>query len=144
MRVQEILKGGVDETHLERLRDVVGIGSASFIEQIKQIAGEGSRETERRGRLKERVTYEDVLKAVAKVRDEAPDEWLYRHGDWGKWMVLKLGRQYTGQTLKELGDSVGGMDYAAVSVGVRRFDQRLKKDNQLQKSHQAIKEMLNV
>jgi hypothetical protein len=47
-------------------------------------------------------------------------------------------------TLHELGNQVGGMDYAAVSVGLRRFDSRLKQDRKMRGDFKNIVEMLNV
>ncbi len=127
--VRQRLQRGVDPSRLEQFRDVVAIGSASFIEQIKALAGEGERETERRGRLRSRVSFEDVVRAVEKARGAKHTEWLGRHGDWGKWLVLRLARRYSGMTLAELGRQMGAvnetgrpMDDAAVSAGLRWFD----------------------
>jgi hypothetical protein len=57
----------------------------------------------------------------------------------GKWVVLRLARHYTGLTLAELGREMGAvipseriMDYAAVSAGLRWFEQ--KKRGKLAKS----------
>ncbi|MBT3193057.1 MAG: hypothetical protein HN341_10925 [Verrucomicrobia bacterium] len=136
--VRQRLKRGVDPTRLERFRDVVAIGSAQFIERMKKMAGEGVRETERRGRLRERASLEDIVSAVEKARDAKRAEWLGRHGDLGKWIVLRLARHYTGLTLAELGREMGAvspsgrtMDYAAVNAGLRWFEQ--KKRGRLEK-----------
>jgi hypothetical protein len=40
-------------------------------------------------------------------------------------MALELARQHTGMTLAQLGDKMGGMDYAAVGMGLIRFQNRL-------------------
>ena len=123
----------MDPTQLEQFRDVVAIGSAAFIEHVRKQAGEGERETERRGRLRSRVTFEDVVRAVEEARGAQRSEWLARHGDRGKWLVLRLARRYTGMTLAELGRAMGAtddvgraMDYAAVSAGLRWFDRTRK------------------
>ena len=99
------------------------------VERVKTLAGEGERETERRGRLRARVSFEDVVGAVEEARGAEREEWLGRHGDWGKWVVLRLARRYTGMTLAALGREMGAltgrdMDYAAVSAGLRWFDCR--------------------
>ena len=60
-RVQQILKQGADETQLEHFRDVVAVGGAEFVDRIKGLASGGDRETERRGRLKDRVSFEEVV-----------------------------------------------------------------------------------
>lgn len=124
------LQRGVDPTQLEQFRDVVAIGSAQFIDRIRGLAGEGGRETERRGRLNERVSFEDVVCALEQVRGAERSEWLGRHGDLGKWVVLRLARRHTGLTLVELGHQMGAastghsMDYAAVSAGLRWFEKK--------------------
>lgn len=142
-RLREVLSQGVDESRLERFRDVVGIGSAEFIVRIKARAGSGTRETERR-RLRDRVSFEEVIRVVEHVRGHPRGEWISRHGDWGKWLVLKLARQRTGLTLAELGEKMGGSDYAAVSVGLKRFDTRLRKDRRIKALHNRALTMLNV
>ena len=68
--------------------------------------------------------------------------WLHKHGAWGKWLVLNLARRYSGMTLQELGNQMGGMDYAAVRVGLRRFDSRLKQDRKMRRAFKNIVEML--
>jgi len=142
--VKERLTHGIDESGLERFRDAVGIGSAHFVDRIKKLSGEGERETERRDRLRERVSYEEVVKAVESVRGRKRKEWLHKHGDWGKWIVLRLARQYCGLTLSELGQQTGGSDYAAVSMGRRRFEKRVKADRKLRSTYDQAKRMLNI
>ena len=143
-RVQRVLRHGVDESKLEQFRDVVGIGSAGFVEQMKGRVKGASRETERRGRLKQRIGFDQVVEAVEGYRGEPRTDWLDRHGDWGKWMVLRVARAHTGMTLAQLGEAIGGKDYAAVSVGLKTFDAKLRKDRRLKKAHQAIVENLNL
>ena len=77
------------------------------------------------------MSFDDVLGAVEEARGAEREEWLGRHGDWGKWVVLRLARRYTGMTLAALGREMGArtgrdMDYAAVSAGLRWFDRRKK------------------
>jgi hypothetical protein len=85
-----------------------------------------------------------LVSTVEAWRGEDADVWLHKHGDWGKWLVLNLARRYSGMTLQELGNQMGGMDYAAVSVGLRRFDSRLKQDRKMRGAFKNIVEMLNV
>ncbi len=146
-RVQELVRAGTEASQLELFRDVVGIGGAAFIRRIKRMAGDGNRETEARGRLRERIGFSEVVRAVEGVRGEPSEKWMGRHGDWGKWLVLKIARECTGMTLRELGAEVGGMDYAAVCMGLRRFDQRMKMTRtgkELTQIHKRTREMLYV
>lgn len=88
--------------------------------------GKSASGTERRGRLRARVSFEEVVRAVEEARGTERTEWLAKHGEWGKWLVLRLARRYSGMTLAELGRQMGAltgrdMDYAAVSAGLRWF-----------------------
>jgi hypothetical protein len=143
-RVQGLLRLGIEELRLEQLRDVVAIGSATFVEKIRERAGEGTRENGRRGRLRYRWTLEEVVEAVKSCRGEPRAAWLQRHGDPGRWLVLKLARAHTGMTLRELGKAMGGMDYASVSVGLRRYEARLRANRGLQAEAKRAVGMLNV
>jgi chromosomal replication initiation ATPase DnaA len=76
------------------------------------------------------------------MRGMTAGQWMGRHGDWGKWMVLKVSRENTGMTLRELGEAVGGMDYAAVCMGLRRFEQCMKKGMDKGKLNETYKQLL--
>ncbi len=142
--VQGLLSRGVQETRVEEFREVLGIGSAEFTARLRKGAGFGKRETERRGRLRRRVSYEQVIEAVEQVKGEASAEWLARHGDWGKWLVVRLARRYTGMTLRQIGERMGGKDYAAVSAGLRRFENQQKVTRSLRSPAARADRMLNV
>jgi REP element-mobilizing transposase RayT len=143
-QLRQILSHGVEESRMDQFRDKVGIGSAKFLEQIKNRAGDGARETERRGRLRNRVTFKDIVTVIETLQGEPIKDWLHLHGDARKWMALKLARQYTGMTLAQLGDKMGGMDYAAVGMGLIRFQNRLQKDTRLKKKYTQAIQMLDV
>ena len=55
--------------------------------------------------------------------------------------MLRLARHYCGLTLSELGAAAGGSDYAAVSVGLRRFEQRVKADRALRSAYEKAKQI---
>ena len=61
-----------------------------------------------------------------------------------KWLVLWLARRYCGMTLRELGTQMGGMDSSAVSMGLVRFERRLRRRGALVRQCRDIGEMLNV
>jgi chromosomal replication initiation ATPase DnaA len=47
-------------------------------------------------------------------------------------------------TLTEIGAAVGGRDYAAVSMAIKRFESRLTTDRSLRKTKTMLLAMLNV
>jgi len=143
---QERLKGGGDPSRLEVLRDGLAIGSAEFIRRVKELGNEIglTRETSGKRRLRERITMDQVVEAVSEVRGESWEFLRDRWGDPGKAMVMWLARQYTGLTLKEIGEAVGGKDYAAVAMSVRRIHTRLQQDSVLRKDAEKACRLLNV
>ena len=56
---------------------------------------------------------------------------LPKYGDWGRDLVLYLGRKECGLKLQELGEAVGGIDYGSVAAAVHRFAGRLDRDKSL-------------
>lgn len=65
------------------------------------------------------------------VKGERWESFSERYGDWGRDMVLCLAYEHCGMTLKELGQLLGGLDYASVCVAIRRFRKRMERDSTL-------------
>jgi putative transposase len=143
-QLRQLLKRGVEETGWEQFNDRVAVGSNDFIEKIRQSVGEPSRETEKRRRFQQGRSFEEIIEAVESVRGEAASEWLNRHGDCGKWMVMVLADRHCELTQSELGERMGGMDYAAVSAGKRRFEKRMAKDRRVRTMLGEMQRLLNV
>ena len=77
-------------------------------------------------------------------RGEEWDVFRDRHSDWGRELALFLERRECGSPLRELGAAAGGMDYAAVSVAIKRFARRLAREKPLRQTIETVKHMLNV
>ena len=58
--------------------------------------------------------------------------------------ALYLARNYSDKTLRELGQSAGGMQYSALTMVVRRFFKRLETDEALTKEVKRLTRMLLV
>ena len=142
--VKNCLRHGVDEAKKERLLDAVAVGSETFRERLKTIAKGGGRETAGKRELRRRATIEGVFRAVAEVKGEEWSEVLGKRADWGRPLALWLARRYCGLTLREIGEAAGGMDYAAVSIALKRFEARLETDPELKKASQQAIAVLNV
>jgi len=67
-----------------------------------------------------------------------------KRGDWGRPLVLSLARRHCGMKLRELGERMGGMDYAAVSIMLKRWNQRVQNDRCLQRLSDRTTAMLNL
>ena len=67
------------------------------------------------------------MKAVEELKGEKWWEFARHRGDWGKGLVLWGARKYSGMTLAQIGKKAGGMDYTAVAMAIKRFEDRTKK-----------------
>jgi len=143
-QTREKVKRGMDEGGFERFKDVVALGGAEFVELVRQQMGEPHRETENRWRGKHEVEFDAVVAAVEKLKGEAIEAWGRRYGDTGKWIVLTVASRRTRLTQRELGRRMGGMDYSAVNVGLRRFEARLKRDRTLRRDVAKVDKICNV
>lgn len=121
------LTKGVSEPFQERLKSGIALGTEKFLKQIKNMAKGYGRETKGKQELRRRVEFKDVVKAVEEVRGEKYKDFAERRDDWGNPLVLLIARLYCGMTLKEIGDAVGGMDYAAVGIKIKRFEKKVEK-----------------
>jgi len=144
--VQDRLRQGGEVSKVEALRDAVAIGGAAFARRIRLLgAATGlGRETAGKRQVASRLALADIIAAVTRVKGEPWEAFRDRHGDSGAALVLRLARRYTGLTLRELGAAGGGMDYAAVSVAIKRQQQRIPADATLAAQEQAAVRLLNV
>jgi hypothetical protein len=72
-----------------------------------------------------RPSLDQVIAVVEQIKGERWSAFRDRDGDWGRDLVLYLGRKPCGLKLGELGAVAGGLDDAAASAAVQRFEQRL-------------------
>ena len=56
---------------------------------------------------------------------------MQSRGDWAKPLLLWTLRRYSGMTLKQIGARVGGMDYMAVAMAIKRFEQKAGETREL-------------
>ncbi|MFC1497944.1 transposase [Verrucomicrobiota bacterium] len=124
--VKHRLTKGVTEPFQERLKSGIALGAEKFLKQVKNMAKGCDRETKGKQELRRRVEFKDVVKAVEEIKGEKYRDFDGRRGDWGKPLVLLMARLYCGMTLKEIGAAVGGMDYAAAGIKIKRFQEKVE------------------
>jgi chromosomal replication initiation ATPase DnaA len=61
-------------------------------------------------------------------------------GDWAKPPLLWALRRYSGLSPREIGEAVGGMDYTAASMAIKRFEQKSNNQEYLQESIKIVME----
>jgi hypothetical protein len=113
------------ESPWEKLQAGLVLGSEAFLEVIRQQVTGNKREQPALGALEHRPRLAQVIKVVESLKQEKWDDFRDRYGDWGRDLVLYLGRVRCGLKLRELASAVGGIDYTAVGIAVKRFQQKL-------------------
>jgi len=146
--VESAIREGIKESPWEHLEGQVVLGTQRFVEEVRsQVRGrvrELVREQPQRRALAQRPKWAEVVKVLETVRAEKWADFRDRHGDWGRELALYLGRREAAVPLRELGAAVGGVDYAAVSVAIKRFEGRLAGDKMLRNAVKKAKQLLNV
>jgi putative transposase len=136
--VRDRLTRGAAAPRLEQLRESLAIGSEDFLNRVRGLAKGGHRETTGKGRLRARTNFADVIDTVELLKGEPSKAFM------GRPLVLHLARRYCGLTLRELGERAGGMDYAVVSITLKRFGTRVQGDRKLRGMLNQATTMLNV
>ena len=135
--IQHQLTKGVDPLLRERLADGFALGSEAFRERIRK-GGKGGREITGSGRLRPRVSFDALVAYVEHLRGDDFATFMKQRGDWAKPLLLWALRRYSGMTLAAIGDAVGGMDYTAVAMAIKRFESRSKNAPALQLLMQKV------
>jgi putative transposase len=128
--IEDYVRQGVEEGAFAKLSTAVAIGSAEFLaklrKQVLKRKGENTNERDWRRLL----PFSEVVAAVGSVRGEPWDDFVNRHGDWGRDLALYIGRVHSGLTLKELGRFTN-MSAASVSQAAIRMRKMLATDKKV-------------
>jgi putative transposase len=126
--IESAVRQGLGKSPWERLTEGVVLGGAEFVRKMgRGLRGDAREQTGLR-RLQGRPKLSEVVPVVEELKGEKWERFRDRYGDWGRDLVLYLGRRACGLKLKELGEAVGGIDYVSVSSAVKRLENRMKKD----------------
>ena len=143
--VADQVREGMTERPWERLTAGLVLGGAEFVQGVRGMLTGNRREQPAIRRLEARPGIEAVKAAVEAVKGERWEAFRDRYGDWGRDVVLYLGRKRCGLKLRELSELAGGIDDATVGMAVKRWEARLRQSPALVKVlHQVEGQMLNV
>jgi chromosomal replication initiation ATPase DnaA len=141
--VEEAIREGIEESPWEQVQGQLILGGATLKNKAQRFLRGDRREQRAIGQLQRRQVSE-IIEVVSQLKGEAWKEYRDRRGDEGRDLVLWLARRYCGLRLRELGQLAGGLDYAAVSVAMTRFAQRMRTDRPLAKHVAKAVRMFNV
>mgnify|MGYP001615576311 CR=1 FL=1 len=81
---------------------------------------------------------------LVELKKEKWEAFRDRYGDWGRDLVLYLGRTECAMKLRPLAEAVGGIDYVSVSAAVKRFGQRLEREVDLAERLRQVRQIANL
>ena len=143
--VEASVRQGLPETPWEQLRARLVLGSDKFLRKIQATLSGDKREQPSLRRLATRPDWAAVVAAVEEAKGRRWEDFAEQRGDWGRDMALYLGRRHCDLKLAQLGTLAGGLDYAAVSIAIHRFQHRLGRDKSLARQvEKASKTLFNV
>lgn len=143
--VQVLAGEGRDPEKVENLTSRLVVGADEFIQRMKRWAAESiGREATGKKAAKRLIGMEEIIRGVALVYGAPWAEIGFRRGHCGGALAMWAARQYGGMTLKEIGAEMGGMDYVAISMRLRRYEQILKENQEARKMRDDLVKMLIV
>ncbi len=121
------------------------LGSQEFLDKMKGLLrGDRREQTSLRQTDKATLSWAQITQAVAKVWKADWEIANQAHGSGARGAALYVSRHYSDQTLRELGQEIGGMEYPAVTMAIRRFKKRLKQDKKLAKRLTQVLSLLHI
>jgi putative transposase len=114
------------------------IGTSGFVEHVRKQARIGREVAEPKG-LRRAVPWADLLRLAQRVTGESLETVLTRRGSVGRPLLLWAARRYGRMTLREAGDALGGRDYTAVAMAIRRFETDARTDPGLQEVIEKVR-----
>lgn len=134
---------GMDEGFMMRLTDRLALGGERFVESVRRLCADDA-EYENRRALRKKKEWSEIVQWVEQVRGCSWEAFSRQRGDWARSAVLYLARKYGGMTLTEIGIKAGGLNLAAVSKAIKRFELRLQTERWIKDKLDAIDELSNV
>lgn len=125
--LEEVLREGRPEEPWERAVGGAVLGSAKFIEQMRQALGKPNREVPGSRQILERRKFWEWCALMEEIRGEKWEQIAQRHGDPARDLVLLAARKHGGMKLRELGAELG-LDYGTVANALYRTRKRIAQD----------------
>ena len=121
------------------------LGSREFVDRMKALLeGDRREQTGLRKSSQGTLGWEEITAAISKLWGQDWEALRAARGNGALSAALYFGRNYSDKTLRELGELVGGMQYPAVTMAVRRFAQRLETDPVMARKIKRLRAMLYV
>jgi putative transposase len=130
--VEDRVKEGQAERLMDRVKWGLVLGSERYAEKMKRTI-KIVREHKGRGIMRRRLSIEEITRRLESIKGEKWDSFRDRKGDTGRDVVMWVARRHGGYKLRELAEKVGGVDYTAISMALKRLEKRMVTDRKLRR-----------
>jgi hypothetical protein len=118
------------------------VGENDFVEKIRKLflrPSVLSREVPAMRKILRQIEPERIIKVITEELDVDKGELLSRRfRGYARGFLMEMLYRYGGMNQREIGDLMG-IDYSAVSVGRKRFQELQEKDRALRKKNESVK-----
>jgi putative transposase len=129
----------------QQIKYTVLLGSEEFVDRARRLLrGDPQQQTGLRQAARVKLNWEAIEGAVAVVWGQSWETLSRARGVGARETVWFLARTQGRLTLKELGQRAGGLHHNAVSIGLRRFQERLQKDRRLKRRLNQVQKVLSA
>jgi hypothetical protein len=122
------VREGVGVSVWAHLKGQTVLGDEEFVEKLQSALEGDEREQAGLKRLRRRPRWAEAVEVVERMKGEGWEQFRERRGDWGRDLVLWLGRKACGMKLKELAEAAGVRHYASVGTALRYLEHRSAKN----------------
>ena len=136
--VEDRVRQGVSEDWWTKIRWGIVLGGERFARKVRGRI-KVDRESGGRDVLRTALGFEDIVGKVERIKRAKWVDFRDRHGDWGRDLALWAAQRYSGLTLMEIGEKVGGLDYTGVSMAIRRLEARAQKNRKLRSAIKRLR-----
>gem|GEM_PF-73952 len=143
--VEQQVREGLSEIPWEQVVGQAALGGTDFIKEFRSSLKKASNRRELPGKSEwgSQRKLERIIAAVEQVKGEKWEEFRDRYGDWGRDMVILFARKRCGMKLRELGEKIGGMDYAAVSYAGKSMGIKATKTRSIREAREKVEKLLD-
>ena len=113
------------------------LGSESFIQWVRKelVQGKEDPEIPDTRKIRKKLSVEEVEEKVREITHEP---------SLRKKLLMYGLKRYAGLPLNEIGQRVGGIRYTAVSMGMKRLEEAVKREEETSKSLEALKQICEM
>ena len=140
---EQPIRQGVLESPWEGLVGGIVLGTRDYARQVLSGRQVSEEEQTAARRMRQRVSWSELVRAAEKIKGEPWERWAERHGDWSRDGLMYLGTRHGGLRLAEVAPAAG-LKYQAAVQAVERFGRALADDPERRRFLAELKREMSI